>query len=335
MAELQQKVPTKPDFEAGNKVTLVEMFTGMQSPQSVAPDLGLSAISHVFPTNRLIVIRYHQHIPLPDGLANQDSDERGAFYEIGVTPTIVVDGIKTDGRYYSGPIQSAVNTYEILRKILDPRMVDKSPVELKVSAVNEGGQLVINAEATGIPEDQLASCRLRLAIVQDQIDIFLPLASNGIRDREFIVRELLGGANGIAPKKGELKYSATLRVDDIQKHVSDYLTRYEAGRRQNLLPEMKPPVEGKLSLVAWVQNGTIDKNLQAKLVLQSILIPIGGESPTAAAPQKEEGQPAETKPVESKAADAPPNGTDAPATSPDPAPKADAGTTPPAPALPE
>ena len=88
---------------------------------------------------------------------------------------------------------------------------------------------------------------------------------------------------------------------------------------------MKPPVQGPLSLVAWVQNGAIDKDLQSKLVLQSAIIPVGGSAGTPAAKEpekKEEKVEATPEPAKSPLVATPPEGIDA-------------GSTPPAPALPE
>ena len=285
----------------------------------------MSGFVNVVPPKDAVVIRYHQHIPLPDGLTNQDSEERGAFYEIASTPTVVVDGIKMDARYYSGPVQGAAQAYEMLRRMVEKRREEKSDVKLELSATLENGLISVSAEAKGIAEDLLPSCRLRLAIVENNVEVFLPLASNGVRNHEYVVRELLGGSNGIAPKKGELKYSTTIPVDDFQKHITEYLNRFEAGRRQNFLPEMKPPVQGPLSLVAWVQNGAIDKDLQSKLVLQSAIIPVGGSAGTPAAKEpekKEEKVEATPEPAKSPLVATPPEGIDA-------------GSTPPAPALPE
>lgn len=298
LKEIQER-KVEQSAQDSDHTVLVELFTSMQSPQSVAAEIAASGLTRVMPSKEAVVIRYHQHIPLPDGLTNQDSEERGAFYEIASTPTIVVDGVKTDPRFYSGPIQGAPQAYEMLRRMVGKCRETKNDVKLELSATLENGLLTVNAEAKGIPEDLLPSCRLRLAVVENNVEVFLPLASNGIRNNEYVVRELLGGANGISPKKGELKYSTTIPVEDFQKHITEYLNRFEAGRRQNFLPEMKPAVQGPFTLVAWVQNGTIDKELQSRLVLQSAIIPIGGEpsKQDAKEPEKQEEK-ADAKPAD-------------------------------------
>ncbi len=172
----------------------------------------------------------------------------------------------------------AAQAYAILRKnIIDSQRQEKTEVALELTAVVTEGQLNITAAATGIPEEVLPSCRLRLAIVENEVHTIIPIGSNGIRDHEFLVRDMLGVAKGIPPKKGELKYSASIPMADLQQHLVDYIQRYEAGRRIEFPTETKPPIKGPLSLVGWVQNDKTDQKSKFKLVLQSALIPIGGD----------------------------------------------------------
>ena len=278
ISEIQKSVPAVPAADLGNKIVLVELFTGMMCPPCVAADLALGAIDKSFPHSEVIVVRYHQHIPLPDGLANQDSEERATFYEVASTPMIVIDGMRINPRFYSGPLQSTASSYGVLRSIIDSRMAEKTDVVIKLSAVVTNGQLDVAAEATGIPEDVLPSCRLRLAIVENHVETYFPLSSNGIRNHDFLVREILGGAKGIVAKNGELKYSSSMPVTDVKDHVAKYISAYEVGRRTEFPPPLKPPVQGPLSLVAWVQNGTPDKATSSRIILQSAVIPVTGET---------------------------------------------------------
>lgn len=299
LTEIQQKSAVPPAGEPGNHTVLIEFFTGMLSPQAVATELALTAIQRSVPTSQAIIIRYHQHLPPPDGMANQDGEERGAFYEVTATPSVVFDGMKMDGRYYSGVMQATPQTYGILRNETNRRITEKSDITLKLSADLKDGKLSVSASATGIPEALLPSCRLRMALVENQIDTFLPLASNGIQDHELVVREMLGGSNGVVPKNGELKYSTSFPVEDLQKHATDYQNRFEAGRRLNQWPaEMKPPVRGPFSLVAWVQNDRMEQAVPYRLVLQAAIVPVTSDLPAAEATPAPPATTTETKPQE-------------------------------------
>jgi hypothetical protein len=278
LAEVRKQVPAVPAADAGHQTVLVEMFTGMQCPPCVAADLALEALGKTYPASELIVIRHHQHIPLPDGLVNAESEERGAFYETGAAPTIVANGMLIAPRYYSGPMQLVPGAYTVLRKVVDPLVIEKTQVALQLSAVVTDGQLTVTASATGIPEDVLPSCRLRMAIVENEVHTYVAEGSNGIRDHEHVVREMIGGAKGIPPKRGELKHSETIPMAELKQHVIDHIARFEAGRRFEFPPEMKPAIQGPLSLVAWVQNDKLDKDRQSKLVLQAGLVQVTGDT---------------------------------------------------------
>ncbi len=328
VAEMRQKAPAVPAGDAGSKTVLVEMFTGMQCAPCVAADLALTGLSKSFPSTQVIVVRYHQHIPMPDGLANQDSEERAAFYEVASTPAVIVDGQVIDPRFYSGPIQAAPGGYSVFRQIIDPRLAEKSEIAMQLSGTVVDGLLTASAEVTGIPEDLLPSCRLRMAIVENSVHAYAPLMTNGIRDHEFVVRDMLGIAKGIPPKRGELKYSISIKVADLKQNLVDYVSRFEAGRRAEFPAELKPPIQGPLSLVAWVQNGTPDKDSRSKLVLQAAMVPLTGDPGLGEAVKTEPRATDAAGPTTSTPADAE-NETKANAT------KEGPGVTPSPPALPE
>lgn len=283
-AEGLKQLPPVPAEKLGNKKVLVELFTGMQCPPCVSADLGLTATSKTYSTDHVIALRLHQHIPMPDGLANQDTEERANFYEVSSTPSIVIDGIPVDPRFYAGPIMAAPSAYAVLRRAIDSRITENTEVAIQLKADVADEQLTVSAEVTGVADEALPSCRLRLAIVENSVYAHIPMSvsSNGIREHEFVVREMLGGAKGIPPKKGELKYAVTIPLADIKQHVADYINRFEAGRHIEFPAGLKPPVRGPLSVVAWVQNGAVDKATNGKIVLQVAVAPIIGFGEPAA-----------------------------------------------------
>ncbi len=338
LSEAQRLMPAVPTAVEGHRTVLVELFTGMQSPPCVPADLALTGIGKTYSTNDVIVIRHHQHIPGPDGLVNQESEERGAFYEVSSTPTILVDGMMIDPRFYSGQVQMIRPTYSILRQVIDPMLAETTEIKLEMSAEVKDGQLEVSVVATGVSDELLPSCRLRMAVVENEVRTIIPNASNGVRNHEYLVREMLGDAKGIPPKKGELKYSITMPISDVEQHVVDYIKRFETGRRIEFPPEMKPAIQGPLSLVAWVQNDKIEPELKSKRILQAKRIPISGYRESEA---KVDSDRTETAPVKPEVPPVDPAAPVKPATPVDPAapvkptalPETDA--TPAPPALPE
>lgn len=317
-SDLRGKAPAPTPADAGNHRVLVELFTGVQSPPSVAAEIGLDALQSTYPASEVVALRYHQHIPAPDGLVNQDSEDRFAAYELGQTPTLVIDGAPLDSNRlpYTGYMQASSNAYVVLRSFVDPRLKKSTPVELDLGAKIENGELSLRAEVRGASEEELPGLRLRLALAEETVHSHAPI---GLRVHSMIVREMPGGARGILPKKGELKYSFTMPFAELQKHLDDYLSRYEAGNRLEIPAEAKPPIRGRLFLVGWVQNDKLDPEHPevGRPVVQVNLVPVEGDIPA----------PAGSTPP----SDAPPGKTPAAPTTP----VTDEAKQPPAPALPE
>jgi hypothetical protein len=313
LQEVREKSPATAPTEIGDHTVLVELFTGGQSPPGVAADLALTAMSAEYPLNELVVLRYHQHLPTPDGLANQDGEDRFAYYEVASVPTVAVDGMVLDSNQipYAGAMQFTGTAFNVIRQFVELRRKQSTPIRLQLEASVTNGQLSIRAAVTGVTEEQLPVYRLRLALAESVVESRMP---NGIRHHEMLVREMPGGARGIAPKKGELKYEYTMPVTDLQLHLDEYIQRFEAGNKLQFPAEMKPPIRGQFHLVGWVQiqSDKSDRTNPSKLIVQTAAIPVSGLGP------------------ETKAADAPPSA--APKNSATPS---GSSAQPPAPALPE
>ena len=278
--EIREKSPVAAPTELGDHAVLVELFTSGQSAESVAADLAASAVSAEYPLTDLVVLRYHQNIPGPDGMTNQDGEDRFAYYEAASTPALVVDGLVLDSNQfpYNGPIQLSGTAYNMFRQFIDLRRKQSTPIRLQLEASVTDGQLSIRAAVTGVPEEQLPTLRLRLALAEDVVESRMP---NGIRRHEMVVREMPGGARGIAPKKGELKFSFEMPVTDLQLHLDEYIQRFETGKRLTFPTEMKPPIRSTFHLVGWVQilSDKSDEKNPSKLIVQTATVPVTGLGP--------------------------------------------------------
>jgi hypothetical protein len=291
--EIRKAGPAVPT-EAGDHTVLVEFFTGGQMPPAVGSEIAMDALRETYQDAniKVITLRYHQHLPGADGLVNQDSEDRFAYYEMGKVPGLALDGaaLDPDKTSLGGFLQHSGNAYSMLRLIVDPRIKQSTPVRIELDGKIESGELAINAAVTGATEEELPSLRLRLALAEEMIDAALP---NGIRHHAMVVREMPGGARGIAPKKGELKFSYTMPAGDIQQHLNDYLKLYEEGKKIEIPADAKPPVRGPLHLVAWVQNDKVDTQHPevGRAILQSAIVPVTGKLPEPPATEESPAKP--------------------------------------------
>lgn len=269
MAELLEQTrtagPEPTPADAGNHIVLVELFTGVGCPPCVAGDLALSALRDTYPISEVVVLQFHQHIPLPDPLCNQDSEERFSYYSAQGTPAVFVDGAPVPAGV-GGFLQHVKQSYSAMRPAVDERVKVTSEVSIEAVAAAANGELSVDASVDGLAEDQLPQVRLRMALAEHDVALAAP---NGLRTHELVVREMLGGAKGVGAKSGKLAFSFRLPLAEFKQHLIDYLTQFEAGRDVNFAA--KPLRLKPLSLVVWVQND------QTREVLQTTIVPVTGE----------------------------------------------------------
>ena len=292
---IQKSLPAPP--AGGEHVALVEFFTSGKSPPAVATEVALDVVRSTYPANQVVTLRYHQHNPQPDGLVTQDSEDRFAFYEMSKTPTATVDGAMLDPEQapYLGFLQVSGSAYALLRTVVDERIQRKTPIRIALAGKVENGELSINAEVSGATEEELPSLRLRMALAEEDVKARTTI---GIRSHAMLVREMPGGARGVAPKKGELKFSFSMPYNELQQHLDDYLKQYEAGNKTEIPANEKALVSGPLYLVAWVQNDKADNAHPeiGRAILQTAIVPVeglGGKlvSPSAAPPVTDSNTP--------------------------------------------
>ncbi|MCH7988922.1 MAG: hypothetical protein IID46_07185 [Planctomycetes bacterium] len=273
----------------GNRIVLCELFTGALCPPCVAADIATGALEKIYPSSEIIVLRYHQHIPGPDQLTNQDSEARAGYYEIQGTPSLFLKGRGFPG--VPGFPSEVEFIFNNLREAIDLQLSETTEISLKLSANVEDGVLNLSVEVEGL-ENPARTLRLRLVLAEEEIYF---QAGNGIRKHEMIVRSMPGGVGGIAPKEGKLHFSKSVKLSDMRQKLMDYLAAFEEGN--NFEFPVKPLALEKLHLVAFVQDDSTQE------VLQAAAIPVTGmhdtpNSPKPEAPAPQETGRDETKPVE-------------------------------------
>ena len=252
----------KPEMFAGRKaksdrVVLVELFTGAQCPPCVAADLAFDALAKSYKRSEVVLLEYHLHVPGPDPLANEETDERANYYGklINGTPTILFNG--TPGAEGGGGSDDAPEKYDEYTALIDPQL--EMPAELKVTATatQKGGKIDVQAEVTAPqkPEDRL---RLRMVLIEEKVDY---TGGNKISEHRNVVRAFPGGTEGFAMKEKTLKTSASIDVEELKKDLKKYLDKY--GKKDPFPTKDQPLELKKLKVVAFVQNQETREIVQA------------------------------------------------------------------------
>jgi hypothetical protein len=278
----------------GNRVVLFELFTGALCPPCIAADIATGALEKTYPSTEVIVLRYHQHIPGPDQLTNQDSEARSAYYEDPQAP-FSTPSLAINGRMYPNPggfLPETERLFNNLREAVDLQLSETAEISLKLSANAEDGILNLSVDVEGL-ENPAKSLRLRLVLAEDEIHF---PAGNGIRKHEMVVRSMPGGVFGIAPKEGKLHFSKSVKLSEMRQKLMDYLAAFEEGN--NFEFPVKPLALDKLHLVAFVQDDS------TRVVLQAAAIPVTGNLETPSSPKPETPAPEKTGNDETKPAEA-------------------------------
>ena len=253
---------------AGTRVVLCELFTGSECPPCVAADLATESLEMTYQQSELIVLRYHQHIPAPDPLANSVSQDRFEYYQGRGTPTLVLNGQTLQGA--GGFLDQVRGLIQETREQIDPVLKEQIDLTLKLSARNKNGKIEVSATAGGLPEfpDQV---RLRLVLAEDRIAF---VAGNGIRFHEMVVRAMPGTAAGIEPKAGKLAFQGEVDLAELKRNLTKYLAEIETQGATEF--SRKPLDMQAMHLIAFLQD---DKTQD---VLQAASIPVAGLAPPAA-----------------------------------------------------
>ena len=265
---------------AGAKVALCELFTGSECPPCLAADLATTVLESTYAMSDVIVLRYHQHNPAPDPLANQVCEERSSAYETQGTPAVFVNGKEFPGA--GGFMDQVRDAYLRLVKTVEPILDETTDVSIELSAEANDGKISISARALG-SDAFPKSARLRLALSENKIAF---VAGNGVRMHDMIVRAMPGGPDGIPAKKGKLSYTGEVDLAKLKTQLGKHLARIESETRSEF--KDKPLELKSLHLVAFVQNDDTNE------VLQAIAVPVTGDlttpAPTApAAAEKSSG----------------------------------------------
>src|ERR1051326_8602875 len=242
--------------EKSDRTVVVELFTGSECPPCVGADLAFEVLGKTFKPTEVILLQYHLHVPRPDPLVHASTEARADYYEKAVrgTPTILFNGKDAPGG--GGRKEDAKKKYEEYRTVIEPLLEKPALAKLKASATLKDNAVSITAEASDL--DQTGEqIRLRLVLVEEKVRFD---GGNGIQIHHHVVRDMPGGAEGIALKEKTGKQTVTVELDDLRKQTNKFLD----GVRMDF--SSRPLDYHKLHVVAFVQNDKTKEILQATQV---------------------------------------------------------------------
>ncbi|WP_339732402.1 hypothetical protein [uncultured Gimesia sp.] len=250
------------DLKKGNRVSLIELFTGASCPPCVAADLATGVIEASFPESKVIVLRYHQHIPAPDPLTNTDSEARFILYNHRGTPSTNLNGQMIPG--VAGGIEQVDSSYQQILEALIPALSENTDVKIDLSAAAKDGKLDLQVNVTGT-EKIKEPLRLVAVLAEDELNFQAP---NGINVHDMIVRSMLSEPTGFPAVDGKLSLTKSVPLSDFKGRLTDYLSAFEEKSGTNFTGA--PLALEKLHFVVFVQ-GELSKD-----IFQVASVPVSG-----------------------------------------------------------
>jgi TolA-binding protein/thiol-disulfide isomerase/thioredoxin len=254
------------------RVVLAELFTGSECPPCVAADQAFDGLAERYDRNMVAVLVYHLHIPGPDPMTNADTESRAKYYEVGSTPTVIIDGIdKQVGGGSSAQSPAVFNNYKgkIEARFSKPPLAVFTDLKAKI----EGQTLTVTGQVNLAPEaaDKAGKAKLRIALVQDVVKY---TGGNGLRFHNFVVRKFIGPAVGWPLEQPVTKtsISESVNIAALGDSQREYLTKYENEIAGKFRPGFKFPEKldriepGRLLIIAFIQDNQTKEILQACFV---------------------------------------------------------------------
>jgi hypothetical protein len=252
--------PFKPATFAGRKapgdrVVVMELFTGAQCPPCVAADVAFDGLEKTYKPKDLVLIQYHLHIPGPDPLTSPASLARQTYYGVNSTPTTLFNG-KKDASGGGGMAQSE-GKYKQYRDVIDPLLEKAAGAKVTGNVTRRGDKIDINVEVADLAE-AAETTKLRLLLVEEQIRY---VGGNKLRFHHQVVRAMPGGADGIALKEKTSRHAVSANLAELRQELTKYLDTYAAERA---FPNPDRPMDLKhLKVIALVQDDKTKEILQA------------------------------------------------------------------------
>jgi hypothetical protein len=235
----------------GERVVLVELFTGANCPPCAAADVTFDALLRTYAPRDVVAVQYHLHVPAPDPLANRGGERRADYYGVPGTPAWLVNG--RPGPAVGGPRDLAHDGYKAFLETLAEELERETLARLRLTVGRRGERIDVTAEADGLKPS--AGVRLRLLLVEDVVRY---PGINGQRLHRYVVRALPGGAEGLPVRGASARHEVAVNLADVRKSLADELAGHDAFKDGEWPLELK-----RLKVVGMLQDDDSQDVLQA------------------------------------------------------------------------
>ncbi len=243
------------------RTVLAEVFTGAGCGPCVAADLAFDAVLERYSRKEVVVLMYHQHIPLPDPMTNAATQARAKYYKVSGVPSSGIDGKTASG---GGGRANVEEFWKRTNPDIEKRLELGEEATLTLDAKLAG--LQVSVRTAGSVTKSGGAVRLQVALVEEMVRYS---GENGVRYHPMVVRDLAGTDHGgfafDAAKPTEVIFDLTKIAEGLTKSLDDL----EKERRMTFRERKTEIDRTHLGVVAFLQDE------KTKQVLQSVYVPLG------------------------------------------------------------
>jgi hypothetical protein len=239
----------------GGHVVVVELFTGAQSPQSVAADIAFDAALRRYGPADAVLLRYHLHVPASDPLASPAGEARRAYYDLDGIPAVFVDGKVVPE--LGGAARFGRDRFDKLCAAVEKALGGEAGARLRLKVGRDGDRVSVQAQVEGLksPGEKV---RLRLALVEEEVRY---IGFNRRRLHYHVVRDMPGGAEGFELRRKAATVLVGVSLADVRKRLEEHLRA--RAKEQPFATDERPLGLKRLKVIAFVQDDATRRVLQS------------------------------------------------------------------------
>ncbi len=247
--------------QRSDRVVLGEIYTGAGCGPCVAADLAFDAIMERYSRSDFAMIAYHEHIPRPDPMANQDTIARWKWQQGRGVPTYAIDGepIGMGG----GPRDGAAEIESLLREKIDKQLDAAPAARIELSTAHEGRAVSASVKVSSISQDS-PDLVLNIVLVEKELTYS---GENGIRFHPMVARAVETFALNREKARSESRRFDLAEVEaNLIKHIDEFEKHDERHNKDGKFRflERKTAIDpAHLAVVAFVQDAKTRQVLQA------------------------------------------------------------------------
>lgn len=256
----------RPNDKRSDRLVLAEVFTGAGCPPCVGADLAFDAAMERYARKDVAIVMYHQHVPRPDPMTNNDTTARFKYYAIGGVPTYFIDGATV--KYNGAGRDGTKGVWEHIQSPIEKDLDTAAEARIAVKASASGNAVKVSASVDRVKSES-KDLKVQVLLLEKEITYS---GENGVRFHPMVVRAMGGKEDdGFAlDPSSPAPVEQDWDLDRLSASLKTQLDSYEAkGHRGSSFKfiEKKYQIDrANLAVAIFVQDVKTKHVLQAAFV---------------------------------------------------------------------